>query len=133
MQYEGMTARVVGYIRDSFGVEPEYLWADSDTSAALRHHADKKWFGVLMTNMLWRRLGVDREGCVDILNVKCDPVLVGSLVDGRSILPGYHMNKQHWISLVLDETAQMEKLIFLIDASYAMTLKKAKKKARSSL
>ncbi|MBP3656242.1 MAG: MmcQ/YjbR family DNA-binding protein [Clostridia bacterium] len=125
MTYEGFAADVVRYIREAYGVTPEYLWKDSD-SAALRHHADKKWFGVIMPGITWRKLGADRDGTVDILNVKCDPMLLPSLADGDGLFPGFHMNKQHWISIALDGSVPMEKLIWLADASYMMTLRKPK-------
>lgn len=121
-----MREAVVRHILDSFGVAPEYLWERSD-SAALRHHADKKWFGILM-RVPRSKLGLKGDEIIDVLNVKCSPILIGSMTDGRGILPGYHMNKAHWISILLDGSVPMEKIIFLLDASYDMTLKKVKKK-----
>ena len=125
--YQGVAAQVARYIEESYGVVPECLWRDSD-SAALRHHADKKWFGIIMPGIAWRKLGEDRDGAVDVLNVKCDPVLLPSLADGRGLYLGYHMNKQHWLSIVLDGSVPMEKIIWLIDSSYMMTMKKPKKR-----
>ena len=120
------TAQVVRYIEESYGVTPECLWKDSD-SAAIRHHADKKWFGIVMPGILWRKLGADRDGAIDVLNVKCDPVILPSLIDGAGLFPGYHMNKQHWLSIALDGSVPMEKIVWLIDSSYMMTLKRPKK------
>lgn len=127
MTYESSeTKSVVEYIRDSYDVEPEFLWAKSE-NAAFRHKADKKWFGALLLRTPRKRLGLDQEGRVDILDVKCDPIMIPSLIDGQGILPGYHMNKEHWMTVLLDGTVPMEKIIWLIDASYNLTLKKVKK------
>ena len=54
-----MRRQVEQYIAETYGVVPECLWKDSD-SAALRHHADKKWFGIMMPGLQWRRLGIER-------------------------------------------------------------------------
>ena len=123
-----MRKQVEAYLLESYGVAPECLWKDSD-AAAIRHLADKKWFGILMPGIAWKKLDADRDGAVDVLNVKCDPVILPSLLDGRGLFPAYHMNKQHWISIALDGSVPMEKIIWLMDASYMMTLKKTKKRA----
>ena len=125
-----MRRRVEAYIEETYGVVPEMLWKDSD-SAAIRHHADKKWFGVILPGIAWRKLGVDREGTVDVLDVKCDPVVLPSLIDRQGLFPGYHMNKQHWITAVLDGSVPIEKLVWLIDASYMMTLKKPRRRNKA--
>lgn len=121
-----MRGQVERYIAEAYGVVPEMLWKDSD-AAAIRHHADKKWFGIIMPGITWRKLGVERDGMVTVMNVKCDPVILPSLIDGQGLFPAYHMNKQHWISVALDGSVPMEKMIWLIDASYLLTLKKTKK------
>ena len=123
---EAMRAQVECYIEESYGVAPECLWKDSD-AAAFRHPADKKWFGLVMPSIAWAKLCPEREGAVDVLNVKCDPVILPSLVDGRGLFPAYHMNKQHWLSIALDGSVPLEKIVWLIDASYMMTMKKAKR------
>ncbi|MBQ7826033.1 MAG: MmcQ/YjbR family DNA-binding protein [Clostridia bacterium] len=124
-----MRKQVESYIAETYGVVPELLWKDSD-AAAIRHNADKKWFGIIMPGIAWRKLGVDRDGAVEVMNVKCDPVILPSLVDGQGLFPAYHMNKQHWITIVLDGSVPLDKIIWLLDASYMMTLKKAKGKKK---
>ena len=125
-----MRRQVETYIEETYGVVPEMLWKDSD-SAAIRHKADKKWFGVILPGIAWRKLGVDREGTVDVLDVKCDPVVLPSLIDRQGLFPGYHMNKQQWITAVLDGSVPIEKLVWLIDASYMMTLKKPRRRNKA--
>lgn len=118
-----MREQVEAYIKDMYGVTPECLWKDSE-SAAIRHMTDKKWFGIIMPGIAWRKLGADRDGVVDVMNVKCDPVILPSLIDGAGLFPAYHMNKQHWISIALDGSVPIEKIIWLIEASYMLTLRK---------
>lgn len=116
-----MTAQTLRYIVETYGVEPEFLWARTPNCAAFRHRTNRKWFGALMMETPRQRLGLDGEGCVDILDVKCDPKLSGGLRDGRRYLPGYHMNKEHWLTIVLDSAADLDEICRLIDLSYALT------------
>ena len=61
-------------------------------------------------------------GSVNILNCKCDPVLLAGLIDGKSIFPAYHINKTHWLSLFLDGSLDPETVFPIIELSYQMTL-----------
>ena len=132
MEFEnGVTRQVADYIREQYGVEPEFLWAKSPNNAAFRH-ANHKWFGALLLDTPKRVLGLPGGGGVDILDLKCDPPLIGALLDGRRYLPGYHMNKEHWITAVLDGQTDLEELKSLIDRSYTLTsVKKSSKNSRS--
>jgi predicted DNA-binding protein (MmcQ/YjbR family) len=65
------------------------------------------------------------------LNLKCDPERAIALRDEyESIIPGYHMNKRHWNTLVLDGSLPSSLVRELIDHSYELVVKslpKAKK------
>ena len=118
---------ILEHIKTEYEVEPEYLWQTDDT-AAIRHNDTKKWFGAYMKGISKRKLGCDSEEKVDILNLKCDPMLNFSVVDYNGIFPGWHMNKEHWISVLLDGTVAAEDIYPLIRMSFALTDKKTKKK-----
>lgn len=74
--------------------------------------------------MPMKTLGFPDTGRVDIINLKCDPLMIGSLLDGKRYLPGYHMNKEHWISLLLNGSIPLPEIYSLIDISYNITCKK---------
>lgn len=111
---------VIQYVRETYGTELEFLWAKSPQNAVLRHHDTLKWYAVLL-NIPRRKLGLSEAGNVDILDLKCDPRLIGSLIDMKRYFPGYHMNKEHWITLLLDGSLSDEEIFPLIDLSYRMT------------
>ena len=67
------------------------------------------------------KLGLTGDGTVDVLNVKCDPLLTGALRREPGILPAYHMNKDKWISVLLDGAVPQEEIFRLIDLSYQLT------------
>ena len=111
---------LIRYAEDTYGAEPEFLWAKSPQNAVLRHRNGGKWFAALL-NVRKKQLGIPGAGCIDILNVKCDPKLVASLLDGKSRLPAYHMNKEHWITLLLDGSVPADELHALLHMSYELT------------
>lgn len=65
---------------------------------------------------------MEGEETVEVLNVKCDPELASILRDENGILPAYHMNKEHWISILLDGSVSMEEIFQLLDTSYHLTM-----------
>lgn len=134
MEYKNQTtAMVVQYIQKKYNEKPEFLWANTPQDAAIRHSDTRKWFAVLLMNMPKNKLGLQEEGSVDIIDLKCNPELIGALIDGKSYLPGYHMNKEHWITVVLDGKLSIQKLYDLIDLSYELTEnKKTPKKDKIS-
>lgn len=68
------------------------------------------------------------------MNLKCDPDKAQALRDCfTSILPGFHMNKRHWNTLVLDGSLAEELVLSLIDDSYALVLKGLPKTVRQSI
>lgn len=118
-----ITAGVVTYIRQTYDTEPEFLWMKTPGSAVFRHQANRKWFAALLMATPGRRLGLAEELPVDILDLKCDPKLIGSLLAGGHCLPGYHMNKEHWVTVLLDGSVPLPEICSLIDMSYDITRK----------
>ena len=58
-------------------------------------------------------------------NVKCDPDLAIELREEYpSVLPGYHMNKKHWNTIIADGSIPVKKLKEWIDHSYELVAKK---------
>ena len=53
-------------------------------------------------------------------NVKCDPDKAIELRDEypESVLPGYHMNKKHWSTVIVDGRLSAKQLKVMIDDSY---------------
>lgn len=123
---------VFEWIKRKYGTDPDYPWKDSN--AVLRHRENKKWFALIM-EVGRDKLGLPGEGTVDVMNVKCDPMLIGSLRTQPGFLPAYHMNKDQWISILLDGTAPEEEIKNLITMSYELTnpKKKAAKMKRKNL
>lgn len=109
------------WVKAAYGTEPDYPWQDEN--AVLRHKDNNKWYGVILT-VAEKKLGMSGDRMVDVLNVKCDPLLIGSLRQQEGYFPAYHMNKEKWISMLLDGTVAAEEIKNLIDLSYRLTKSK---------
>ena len=122
-----MTQReLTAYIFDNYSVEPDHPFKMDDVTCVFRHVDNRKWFALTM-NILYRMLGIARDGNVDILDIKCDPILIGSLRGKPGILPAYHMNKDKWITLLLDGSAERGDIEALLAMSYELTVSKPRR------
>ena len=93
---------------------------DFDTTV-LRHADTGKWFGIIM-NISGNKVGLSPDIKVDVMNVKCKPEDTFTAREISSgILPAYHMNKKHWISILLNGTVEKELTEALLENSYELT------------
>ena len=121
-----MRNRIFSYVAEQYGTEPEYLWAKTPNTAVIRHRSNRRWYGIIM-DIPRKTVGLTGEGIVDILNVKCEPSVREILLGEGKALPAYHMNKDRWITLLLDGTAEREDIVVLLDLSYRMTAAKIRR------
>ena len=111
---------LTAYLTDTYSVEGELLFAQYPSFLVFRHSGNKKWFAVIM-DIPRKNLGLPGEGEISVVNLKCDTRLIGSFRTEPGIFPGWHMNKDHWLSVVLDGAAEDERIKFLVDMSYELT------------
>ena len=117
---------VFNLCKERYGTEPDYPFNDKYNSAVLRHSDTRKWYGIIL-NVSPRVFGLSGDKKVDVINLKIDPIIMGSFLQEKRIFPAYHMSKTRWISALLDGTVSEETLSFLIDVSYELTNIKCKK------
>ncbi len=122
-----MREKVLKWALDTYGAQPQYLWARYPDYAVLRHESNKKWYAIIMT-VKKSALGLDSEQEVDIIDVKCDTLQIDFLAQQQGFFHGYHMNKNHWLTILLDGSVPIETVCGLIEQSYEMTAPKLKKK-----
>lgn len=107
-------------IEGTYGAKGECLWAKYPTYLVFRHSSNRKWFAAIM-EIPREKLGLDRGGDIPVVNLKCDPRLIGSFREEKGIFPAYHMSKAHWLTVALDGTVGDDKIKFLLDMSYDLT------------
>ncbi len=115
------------YINEFYATDPEYPFEGDPVTAVFRHSSNKKWFAIVM-HIPIRRLGIDRDGEVDVVNLKCEPLYTVSLIHDEGIHKAYHMNKTHWITVRLDGSVEADKIKWLLDMSFDLTGVKRRKK-----
>lgn len=68
------------------------------------------------------------------VNLKCDPVLAEVLRNTYdAVQPGYHMNKRHWNTVIVDGSIPPDELYEMIDHSYDLVVKGLTKADRELL
>lgn len=113
---------IIQFVADYYGDKLEFLWENSP-SAIWRHVENRKWYA-LMTIVRGDKVGLESDELVEALNlrfVKGEASYFAAANPG--IIPGYHMNKQNWITIALNETVTTEMIFGLLEQSYELTMK----------
>lgn len=110
------------WLEATYSTAGEPLFARYPSFRVFRHRENPKWFAVIM-DIPKKNLGLPGNGEISVVNLKCDTRLIGSFREETGIFPGWHMNKAHWLTVVLDGTVPEDKLKFLVDMSYELTKK----------
>lgn len=122
-----MKQQVIDYIKDKYSELPDYPFDEDNMTAVFRNPKNDKWFGIIMCSLPLSKIGGNGDQKVDVINLKCEPMLQFALLDGKNIFKAYHMNKEHWITVLLDGSMDVQKVFELIDMSYGLIEKKTKK------
>lgn len=115
------------FIMETYNAEADYPWRKSPNHAVFRHCSNRKWFAPIM-DVTKNKLGLQGEGLLDVVNLKCDPILIGSLREEPGFLPAYHMSKDNWITVALDGSASDDKIKMLLDMSCQATAPKVRRR-----
>ena len=113
---------MIEYIKNKYNDELEFLWEKFPNNAIFRRKDNKKWYAVLLTIPL-NKLKIKSNEIVEIIDIKASEEQINELIDNKTVYEGYHMNKKHWITVVLNSSMQNEKLFELIDKSYQLANK----------
>ena len=69
------------------------------------------------------RLGFDCTENVEVADIRANPDEVQELIKRNDIFPGYHMNKKHWVTVLLDGSVDLKKIYKMLDISYNLAKK----------
>ena len=114
------------YCLDTYGTAADYPFDEDFETAVLRHTGSRKWYALVM-RISRRKVGIDSDEVVDVVNLKLPLEMFGSFGAADGVYPAYHMNKLHWISVLLPDAAD-DLVEFLVNASYEATKTKKKRK-----
>ena len=117
-----MKLRLMEYCERKFGTEPEAPWEDSPDAYTFKTAKRNKWYALFMT-IPYKSLGLAAKGTLDVVNIKLPPEKVLDLIDRVHFYPAYHMNKKHWITIVLDKEVDEPLVQQLLEESYGLVEK----------
>ncbi len=111
-----MIKEIESFIYDEYGVSSERPFKGDDT-CVFRNGRNKKWFAIIM-RIPANRLGLKGDETIEIMNLKNYPDAVSMLRGIDGIFPAYHMNKENWLTVILNGTVPLGMIFDLIDQSY---------------
>ena len=112
---------------DTYNVRADYPFEDDLMTGVFRHADTGKWFALAM-NISAKKLGKTSQMQIDVVNFKCSPEVIESLVGiDPGIYRAYHMNKMHWLTVALSECDE-GMISWLLGISYKLTRRKIKRK-----
>ena len=112
--------RITNLIEKEYGDKPEFLW-EGESHGVFRNKDNLKWYGIIM-NINKNKLAQEDKD-VEILNVKLDEKKVQELLKRKGFYKAYHMNKEKWITIILDDTIKDDEIMSYIKESYQFTSK----------
>jgi predicted DNA-binding protein (MmcQ/YjbR family) len=115
------------YCLDTYGTAPNYPFNEDFETAVLRHADNRKWYAIVM-RVSRRKFGFNSDEVIDVVNLKLPTEMFGSFGAADGVYPAYHMNKLHWISVLLPDSPE-DVISFLLNASFKAT-ESSKKKSK---
>ena len=112
----------------SYFTQPDYPFDEDFETVAFRHSDNRKWFALSM-QVSRRKFGLDSDEVIDVVNLKLPTEMFGSFGAADGVYPAYHINKLHWISVLLPD-APDDVVQFLLNASFEATKTKIKQRKR---
>ena len=116
----------LSYCLDTYGTSPDYPFEEDFVTAVLRHADNKKWYALVM-RVSRRKFGFDSDEIIDVVNLKLPTEMFGSFGTDDGVYPAYHMNKLHWISVLMPDATD-DIVQFLVNVSYEATKDKRKRR-----
>lgn len=113
---------VIAYVETTYGDQLEFLWKKFPDNAVWRRKDTGKWYAALLT-VSKRKLGIPSDEMAEIIDLRMKPDELSVLIDHSRYFPGYHMNKTHWITIILDDSVGREELFRRLDESYLLAVK----------
>ena len=112
------------YCLNTYGTSSDYPFNEDIETAVLRHADNRKWYAIVM-KVSRRKFGFDSDEVIDVVNLKLPTKMFGSFGVADGVYPAYHMNKLHWISVLLHD-APDDVVQFLVNVSFQATIAKKK-------
>ena len=115
----------------TYSTSPDYPFEGDFETAVFRHSGSRKWYAIVM-RVSRRKFGFDDDEVIDVVNLKLPTEMFGSFGASDGVYPAYHMNKLHWVSVLLPDSPD-DIVEFLLNVSFEATKGKWKCSAQQKL
>ena len=119
--------RIAAAIGRVYGVAPEFPWARYPGNGTFKCKGNGKWFAALLSVAFGKLENKgnsakewDDDTVVEVINLKADAEAIPALAESPGVSRAWHMNKTHWISVILDDTLDDEAVMELIAESHRL-------------
>ena len=112
--------RITNMITEKYGDYPEFLWEKFSGSGIFRNPETNKWYCAIL-DVDRGKIQKGKSGIVEVINLKLEPKDVLNIVNEPNFYPAYHMNKKHWISVILDDSVEDKRIMKLVEISHNFT------------
>lgn len=119
---ENQTHKVIEFVKKEYGGELEFLWEKFSNNAIVRRADNKKWY-VLFIKIPAKKLGIKDDKDVEVIDIRMSEDKIKTLINNKVFFPAYHMNKKHWVTILMDGSLPIDKIKKLIDESYNLAKK----------
>lgn len=117
--------RIKDEIKTRYGDEPDFPFKKFPNYAVFRNPQNRKWYGLLMAVSLGKLTGDEKDQQeAAVLNLKLAEEKLPALLKQEDFFPAYHMNKQNWLSVLLNNDLPDEEVLAMLDESRAFTERK---------
>ena len=113
---------IIDYIRAKYGDELEFLWQKFPDNAVWRRKDNKKWYGALLI-IPKSKLDAHSNEMVEIIDLRIKPEQVKATIDNKKYFAGWHMNKNNWFTIILDDSVPTSEICQRIGESYKLATK----------
>ncbi len=113
--------RITDMIMKKYNDAPEFAWETSPGNGIFRNPSNNKWYGLIM-NINKNKIDMGDEE-VEVLNIKLNQDEIKKLLTRNGFYKAYHMNKENWITILLDDTVKDEEIMQYIEESHKFTEK----------
>ena len=111
---------------NTYSTSPDYPFDEDFETAVLRHVDNRKWYAIVM-RVSRHKFGFDSDEVIDVLNLKLPTEMFGSFGATDGVYPAYHMNKLHWVSVLLPDASD-DVVQFLVNVSFGATRRQKQNK-----
>lgn len=111
--------RIANVIYEKYHDQPVFTWDKFPGYGVFKNQNNEKWYALIM-NVNRGKIDQGNEE-VEIIDVKLSVEKIEKLLLKKGYFKAYHMNKHHWLSIILDDTVSDGEILDCIAESHSYT------------